>query len=61
MSSLQLEDLPMSNNNIICYIYLAPYSARSCSNALYNITYNIIIPYSDLFPPSTYLNSQGSI
>ena len=38
-----------------------PYLARSCSKALYNIIYNIIIPDSDLFAPSTYLNSQGSI
>ena len=50
-----------NNNIIICDIYIAPSSARSCSKALYNIIYNIIIPDSDLFPPSTYLNSQGSI
>ena len=46
---------------IICDIYKGSYSARSCSKALYNIIYNIIIPDSDLFPPSRYLNSQGSI
>ena len=44
----------------MCDIYIAPFSARSCSNALYNIIYNIIMPDS-LFPPCTYLNSQGSI
>ena len=42
---------------IMCDIYIAPYLARSCSKMLYNI----IIPDSDLFPPSTHLNSQGSI
>ena len=42
---------------IICDIYISSYSARSCSKALYNI----IITDSDLFPPSTYLNSQVSI
>ena len=42
---------------IICGIYIVPYSARSWSKVLYNI----IIPDSNLFPPSTYLNSQGSI
>jgi len=36
--------------------YIAPYSARSCSKALYNIS----IADSDLFPPSTYLNSLGA-
>ena len=46
---------------IICDIYIAPYSARSYSKALYKIIYNIIIPGSDLFPPSWNLNSQGSI
>ena len=46
---------------IICDIYIAPNSARSCCNALYNIIYNIIIPDSDPFPPNTYLNSQGRI
>ena len=46
---------------IICDIYIAPYSAKSCSKALYNIIYNIIILDSDLFTPSTHLNSQGSI
>ena len=56
-----------AQTRIICIIiitfdiYIAPYSARSCSKALYNIIYNIIIPDSDLFPPSTHLNSQGSI
>ena len=40
---------------IIYDIYIAPYSGRSCFNALYNT----IIPDSDLFPPSTYLNSKG--
>jgi len=29
---------------IICDIYIVHYSARSCSKALYNIIYNIIIP-----------------
>ena len=43
---------------ITCDIYVAPYSARSYSKALYNIIYNIIIPDSDLFPSSTYLNSS---
>ena len=46
---------------ITCNIYIAPYSARSCSKAPYNIIYNIIIPDSNLFPPSTYLKSQGGI
>jgi len=46
---------------IICDIYIAPYSARSCFKTLYNIIYNIIIPDSDLFPLSTYLNFQRSI
>jgi len=46
-----------NNNIIICDIYIAPYSVRSCSKAFYNI----IIPDSDLFPPSTHLNSQVSI
>ena len=40
---------------------MAPHSARSCSKMFYNIIYNIIIPDSDLFSPSTYLNSQESI
>jgi len=34
---------------IICDIYISPYSARSWFKELYNI----IIPDSDLFPPST--------
>ena len=42
-------------------MYIPPYSARSYSKVLYNIMYNIIIPESDLFPPNTYFNSQGSI
>ena len=46
---------------IICDIYIAPFSARSCSRALYGIIYNIIMPNSDRFPSSTYLNSQRSI
>ena len=58
---MKLEEKRGHNNNviiiIICDIYIVSYSARSCSKALYNI----IIPDSDLFPPSTYLNSQGSI
>ena len=33
---------------IICDIYIAPYSARSCSKALYNMIYNNIIHDSDL-------------
>jgi hypothetical protein len=31
---------------IICDIYIARYSGRSCSKALYKIIYNIIIPDS---------------
>ena len=45
----------------VCDIYIAPYSARSCFKALYNIIYNIIIPDSDLLLPSRYLNSHGRI
>ena len=45
---------------IICDVYIVPYSARSCSKALYNIIHNIIIPDSDPFPPSMYLNSKGA-
>ena len=42
---------------IICDIYIAPYSARSCSKALYNIIYNIIIiPDSDLVPPTQHIS-----
>ena len=59
------QSLPHVNNSvsaphviIICDIYIVPYSARSCSKALYNIIHNLIIPDSDLFPPSTNLNSQ---
>jgi len=37
---------------IICDIYIARYSGRSCSKALYKIIYNIIIPDSAaVFPP----------
>jgi len=43
--------------NNMWYLYMAPYSARSCSKALYNI----VIPDSDLLPPSTYINSRESI
>ena len=41
---------------IICDIYIASYSARSCSKAIYNIIYNIIIPDSDLFPPTQHIS-----
>ena len=43
---------------IICDIYIALIQLDTCcSKALYSI----IIPDSDLFPPSTNLNSKGSI
>ena len=39
------------------HVYIAPEPGKPCSEVLYSI----IIPDSDLFPPSTHLNSQGSI
>ena len=38
--------LHFMDNKTLCDIYIAPYSARSCSKVLYNIIYNIIIPDS---------------
>jgi len=43
-SLLCINTITVYNNIIICDIHIAPYSARSCPGALFNIIYNIIIP-----------------
>jgi len=45
---------------IICDIFIAPYSARSFSKALYNSIYNIIIPDSDCFHPAHISTPKGA-
>jgi len=45
---------------IICDIYIAPYSARSCPRALYNIIYNVIILIQTCFHPAHMSTPNGA-
>jgi hypothetical protein len=59
-ASVVTDSTQLINNIIIIIsdIYIAPYSARSCSKVLYNIIYSIIIIDSDPFPHTNILTPK---